>query len=264
MTHIEGSSRGPLITHYVLNPAKKSSSHALIYRMEKNIVTSMKKTLTVILLALTLSCLGAATVYIGGEGGLTLNSIIAGKGYGGYEYNTKASSSFSIPVVVEFTPSFGLQTGVSFVTKSYDYTKTVTTKGVASTILGYTCSNSFIEVPVAFRYSLTFGESRWGAFFTAGGFAGFWAYGNRSGQVTGFTSVQSVDEDTDLSYYNRFQAGVSASLGVECEFGKCDAYLSFGYALTLTNLNRSQKYDSFPVHNSTMTVAAGIMWGVNR
>ncbi len=224
----------------------------------------MKKTMTLLLLTLALCSLSAATVYVGGEIGINSNSVIAGSGYSGYEYSASAGADIAVPVVVEFTPNFALQTGLSLQGKAYGYTKNVTIKGENNTIFAYSVGNSFIELPLSLRMSLNFGGSRWGAFCTVGGYLGYWTYGMRSGAAYGFTSARPVEEETDLSLYNRFEAGVSLAGGVDVEFGSYDAYLLFGYSLSLTDMNKSQKYASYPMHNSTVTVAAGLLWGINK
>lgn len=224
----------------------------------------MKKTMTLLLLTLALCSLSAATVYVGGEVGLNSNSIIAGSGYSGYEYSGGRGVDISLPVVVEFTPNIALQTGASFQMKGYGYMKNVTIKGEKTEILEYSVMNSFVEVPLALRLSLSFGGSRWGAFATLGGYCGYWVYGYRTGDAYGLTSVRPVEEKTDLSLYNRFEAGLSAAVGADVEFGSFDAYLLVGYSISLTDMNKSQKYASYPMHNSTVTVAAGLLWGVNK
>ncbi len=230
------------------------------------IITDMKKLITLLTLVLVVFGLGAATVYVGGEAGLTFNSIIAGRGYNGYEYSKGTGFAVSVPVVVEFSHGLGLQTGASVAFKSYDYSKTITVQSQTGTMLQYRCDNCFLEIPVAFRYSLGFGNSGFGVFATVGGFAGYWVGGMRKGFAYGFMAedTSNVEDDLDLDYYNRWQAGVSAGAGIDYEFGSCDVSLSFTYALALTDLNRSQKYASFPEHNSTLTVAAGILWGINK
>lgn len=166
---------------------------------------------------------------------------------------------------MEFTPNIALQTGASFQMKGYGYMKNAAIKGEKFEILEYSVMNSFIEVPLALRLSLSFGGSRWGAFAVLGGYCGYWAHGYRTGEAYGLTSARPVEEeDTDLSLYNRFEAGLSAALGADVEFGSFDAYLLVGYSISLTDMNRSQKYASYPVHNSTVTVAAGLLWGVNK
>ncbi len=224
----------------------------------------MKKTMTLLLLTLALCSLGAATVYVGGELGINSNSVIAGSGYSGYEYSPSAGAGIAVPVTVEFTPHIALQTGLTFQWKAYGYTKNVTIKGEKNTIFSYGVNNGFMELPLALRLSINFGESRWGAFCTAGGYLGFWTYGERAGDAFGFTSVRPVEEETDLSLYNRFEAGVSLSGGIDVEFGKYEAYLLLGYSISLTDMNKSQKHASYPVHNSTVAVAAGILWGINK
>ncbi len=224
----------------------------------------MKKTMTLLLLTLTLCSLSAATVYVGGEVGINSNSVIAGSGYSGYEYSRGRGFDISVPVVVEFTPNIAIQTGASFQMKGYGYMKNAAIKGEKFEILEYSVMNSFIEVPLALRLSLSFGGSRWGAFAVLGGYCGYWTHGYRTGEAYGLTSARPVEEDTDLSLYNRFEAGLSAALGADVEFGSFDAYLLVGYSISLTDMNRSQKYASYPVHNSTVTVAAGLLWGVNK
>ena len=224
----------------------------------------MKKTMTILLLTLAVFSLGAATVYVGGEAGGNTNAIIAGEGYSGYTYTPASGSSISVPVVVEFSYGMGLETGLSYVKKSYDYDKYIKVAGTEGTLFKYSVENGFLEIPVLFRYSFAIAGSRWNVFAAVGGFAGFWLSGMRTGAVYGFSSERPVEEKTDLSYYNWFQAGVTASAGIGYSFTSCEVYVKAGYSLTLTDLNRSQKHASYPVHNSTVTVAAGILWGINK
>ncbi len=216
--------------------------------------------------------LGAATYSVGFEAGPDYNMVIAGKGYRNYSYRGKVNLTASVPVLIEFTPSLGLQTGLTYAEKDYDYKR-----AAGSSIMGasyfvdtidYTLYNEFLELPVAFRYTFNFGESDWAMYATAGGFVGWWLRGRRMGLAydTGLEpGLTQIDDSVNFDYYNRFEAGVNASLGVKWQFSrKFEAHVQIGYSLALTDMNRYQKHGSYPIHNSTFSITGGVMWGINR
>lgn len=233
----------------------------------------MKKLVTLLTLVLVVFGLSAATVSVGVEGGADYNTIIAGKGYRDYKYSGKFSYTVSVPVVVEFTPSLGLETGLSFTEKDYHYKRTTGTLQYAELsnldTIDYTLYNGFVSFPVAFRYTLSFGEeSDLALYATAGGFVGYWVKGRRTGKVLGASlsvASENIDEAVNFDYYNRFDAGLLATLGLKWQFSeKFDAFVEAGYSLSLTDMNKHQKHGSYPIHNSTVTISGGIMWGINK
>lgn len=224
----------------------------------------MKKTIIILMLVLASFSLSAAVYYVGAEGGVTLNTVIAGKGYRDYKYNLGVGYKVSVPFVVEFTDNLGLETGLSVYGKYYRYSQVVNAYGKKQTNFDLDVRNGYLSLPVAFRLSVPVSSS-FDIFTTLGGFMGFWVYGNRSGSVVnGNSAKESVNEYTDLSLYNIFDAGVRATLGAGMSFGPFLGYLEGEYCLSLTDMNKSQKYGSYHIHNSTFLVTLGILWGINK
>lgn len=211
--------------------------------------------------------LSAAALSVGLEAGADWNGIIAGEGYRNYAYSNKNGFTVSIPVLLELMPSLELETGLSYAMKNYGYSRTVEDDPASVRTLDYSRYNHFIEVPVALRYTDTLGGSGVSLFASVGGFVGFWVYGSRSGYAYSISRNPGLipfDEKTDLENYNICQAGVSASLGVKFKLSdRADSYIRAGYCLALTDLNRAQKYGSYPIHNSTVTLTGAVTWRVN-
>lgn len=216
------------------------------------------------MLALTLVSLNAATYYVGADGGATLSTAVAGKGYRNYTYSYGVGYKAGVPFVVMFNDNLGIKTGVSMYGKYYRYSQTVTGySGEPQTNFLLSIKNGFLEFPIALKADLPL--NGFDLYFTAGGYVGAWLYGNRSGSVhNGNSKAENVSEDTDLNLYNRFDAGVSVSVGGGIEFGQFVGYVEGEYALSLTDMNKSQKFGSFPVHNSTFAVTLGLLWGINK
>lgn len=223
----------------------------------------MKKTIVILMLILASFSLSAAVYYVGAEGGVTLNSVIAGKGYRDYKYNLGVGYKASLPFVITFTDNLGLETGLSVYGKYYKYSQEVSTGNSKQMNFNLDVRNGFLTLPIAFR--LSFPVSSFDIYTTLGGYMGFWVYGNRSGVViNGNSEKESVNEYTDLSLYNIFDAGVRASIGAGMNFGHFFGYLQGEYCLSLTDMNKAQKYGSYPIHNSTFLVTLGILWGINK
>lgn len=227
----------------------------------------MKKTITALFFLLMVFSLSAAALSVGLEAGADWNGIIAGEGYRNYRYSNKTGFTVSIPVLLELMPSLELETGLSYTMKNYGYSRTVEDDSASVRTLDYSRYNHFIEVPVALRYTDTLGGGSVSLFASVGGFFGLWVYGSRSGYAYSISRNPGLipfDEKTDLENYNICQAGVSASLGVKFKLSdRADSYIRAGYCLALTDLNRAQKYGSYPIHNSTVTLTGAVTWRVN-
>ncbi len=223
----------------------------------------MKKTITLLSLVLVAFSLSAATYYVGADGGVTLNNVIAQKGYRNYDYSMGVGYKVSIPIVITFNDNLGLESGVSVYGKYYKYSQTVDAGGKKQANFDLNIRNGFLTFPVAFR--LAFPISNFEIFTTLGGYLGAWVYGNRSGSViNGNDKSESVNEYTDLSLYNRFDAGVRSTVGAGVNFGQFLAYLQGEYDFSITDMNKRQKYGSYKIHNSTFLVTLGILWGINK
>ena len=228
----------------------------------------MKRLTALLLIMLAVFSLPATTISIGFEAGADYNMIITGNGYRNYTYSNKIGIAATLPVLVEFTPSLGLETGISYYMKNYGYSRTVTDGEASVKTLDYERYNHFIEIPVGFHYTYAIPLSNTLSLMaSAGGFIGFWVYGSRAGYAYSATlkpELTHFEEKVNLDHYNIFQAGVYATLGSKWQFSRmADFYVRAGYYLTLTDLNKPQKYGGHPAYNSTITLTAGIMWRVN-
>lgn len=221
--------------------------------------------LSLILLALSLS---AATCYVGFEAGADYNMVIAGKGYRDYSYTGKFNFTSSLPVLIGLTPSIGIETGLSYYARDYGYRRTVKDGSDTYDTLDYVRYNHFIELPVALCYTFNRPDSDNAFFLSGGGFVGYWVSGKRAGLAYNMGTEPGLtpfDEKTDLNSYNRFQAGIIMSLGMKWQLlENMTCHIRLGYSLSLTDLNRYQKYGAYPIHNSTLYLTCGLMWGIKK
>lgn len=226
----------------------------------------MKKIVTILMLffvMVTLCATSATTYYVGAEGGLTINRVVAGKGYRNYKYSTGMGYKASVPVVIMFTDNLGLDTGLSMYGKNYKSSQTVLVDGKDQVNYNLEVTNGFLELPVSFRASISL--DNFDFYITAGGYMGLWLYGNRSGTVVNANEkTESVNETTDLSLYNRFEAGLNTKIGAAINFGSFKGYAQYEYSFALTDMNKGQKYGAYPIHNSTSSFTLGLLWGINK
>lgn len=224
----------------------------------------MKKLTLALFLILTVVSVYGSSVSIGLESGMDYNMIAAGKGYKDYIYSGKFGFTASIPVLIEFTPSLALETGLSYYMKNYGYSRTATDDSVSIKTLDYACYNHFLELPLAFRYTCNIPGSKLSLFASLGGFCGFWVYGSREGYIYSVSTKPGLipfSDITNLESYNVFHAGLLTTLGAQWKFSKrLRASVRAGYSVMLSDLNKREKYGSYPVHNSTVTLTAALMW----
>ncbi len=208
-------------------------------------------------------CATSTTYYVGVEGGLTINSVVAGKGYRNYKYSKEIGYKAAVPVVIMFTDNLGLDTGLVMYGKNYKGSQTVRVDNNNQVNYNLEITNGFLELPVAFRASMSLNSFDF--YITAGGYMGFWLYGNRSGTVVNANNkTEDVNETTDLSLYNRFEAGLTAKAGTAVNFGAFKGYAQYEYSFALTDMNKGQKYGAYPIHNSTSSFTLGLLWGINK
>ncbi len=225
------------------------------------IIGSMKKTVAIIVISAVMLTLGAATYYVGADGGVTLGNVISGGGYRDYRYSWAAGYKASIPVVISLDENIAVETGVSMYGKYYRGSQFLTS------LFTYTyqldVKNGFLEFPLSFR--VTFPVNIVDIYLSLGGFMGAWLYGSRNGTVLDMNGKDvPVDEVTDLSYYNRFDAGMSAKFGVAVNLGAFKLYLENEASLSLTDMNVRQKHGANPIHNFTYAATLGVLWGINK
>ena len=223
----------------------------------------MKKFIAITSLLLAALTLSAATVYVGAEGGVTFNTVVAAKGYRNYRYSPAVGYKVSVPVVVTFNDNMGLETGLGVYAKNHRYSQTVSSSGTEQTNFDLSVSNGFVTLPVLFRFSIP--VKQFDIYASVGGFVGYWVYARKAGYVlNGNSKKENVDTMTDLSLYNQIDAGVAAKLGFDINFGSFQGYVQGEYDLSLTGMNKSQKHGAYITHNSTFCVTLGILWGINK
>lgn len=227
------------------------------------IIDYMKRTFAILMLFSVMLTLSAATYYVGAEGGLAVNTVVAGKGYRNYKYSAEVGFKSSVPVLIMFTDNLGLDTGLAMYGKNYKSYQTVTVDGKKQVNYNLEVNNGYLELPIAFRASLPI--KNFNFYLSVGGYMGAWLYGSRSGTVVnGNDKVEEVNETTDLSLYNRFDAGLLARIGADVGFGAFKLYAQYEYAFSVTDMNKSQKYGAYPIHNSTFSITLGALWGINK
>ncbi len=223
----------------------------------------MKKTIALLMLLVVVASLGATTYYAGLDGSVVLSNIAAGKGYRDYKYKESSGYKVSIPVVMMFTKNFGLDTGVLLYEKNYNYSQTVTAYGQTQKNFDLDIRNLYLEFPLAFRSSVAFDELDF--YCSLGGYIGALLYGERSGEVMNINGTyDKVNEITDLSLYNRFDAGVSAKVGVGVNMGRFRFYYDAEYDYSLTDLNKWQRHGAYHIHNASFALTFGLLWRINK
>lgn len=218
----------------------------------------MKKTVSSILMVLVVLSLPASSLLFGIGGGRTYNSIIAGDNYRAYSYPGSFEWKTGLPVTVECTSHFGFETGLSLTGKAYFVEREAS--GVKTTDIEE--RNVFLTVPLSLRVSLKWVDNV-SIFFSLGGYAGWYLGGARSGSVLSLDSAPvSVSDSVDMVYRSRYAYGVTASLGYTADISNLRFSLSLGYSLDLSDMHREQTFHSYPIHNSTFDISAGLQWRV--
>ncbi len=224
----------------------------------------MKKTVTILLLLSVMLSLSATTYYVGADGGMTATMVVAGEGYRDYKYSVGLGYKASVPVVIMFDKHLGLDTGISLYGKYYKSAQSIKSGSTSQDNFVLDVKNGFLEFPIALRAILPIGSSI-DAYFSLGGYVGWWLYGVRSGSVMNMNDEkESVSEMTDLSYYNRLDAGISTKIGCGYSFDSFRLYGENEFAFSLTDMNKAQKYGAFPIHNITYSVTLGLLWRIDK
>lgn len=219
----------------------------------------MKKALTIFLLSLSVFTLSATDYYLGAEGGIAFNTVVAGKGYRNYKYSVSSGYKVSVPFTIMFTKNYGLDTGLSLYGKNYKYSQRVAVSSTSNqTNFNLKIENIFLELPVSFR--LNFPLKSFDLYCSLGGYVGWWLYGDRSGTtINGNGNGEAVDEITDLSLYNRIDAGVSVEFGADINFyERFRSYIEAEIAFSATSMNKKQKFGAYLTHNATLSITLGM------
>ncbi len=229
----------------------------------------IKRLLAIFVLSLTTFAISAASLFIGAEAGGDLNLIRAGNGYRDYKYIPYVGASLSLPVSVELTDYLTLDTSARFIWKNYQYQREATqtnsdgTTTTAKTI-DFKLRNVYVELPLTINYSFVAFRNNSKLFAGAGGYIGYWISSSRSGGmlIDDFGSLDSVNDKPDLSHSNRFQYGLIARCGYIFDIGKLRNTVSLEYDFAISSLNKGYRVNSFPIYNSSITVAYSLLWRV--
>ncbi len=221
----------------------------------------MKKTAAIFIMMLIVFSLTAGSFYAGAGSGVGVNSIISGENYRGYTYSPSSGYSLSADVLYSFNDWAGIGSGITLSGRNYVLERYYR----GSAIQNLKIDNVFIEIPVLAVFT-TPSYKGFSLFGSVGGYAGFWAWGKEKGESSGInmSEASSVDQKTDLSRRNRFEAGFRAKLGCSVDFSRLKVQFSLGYDLSLTDMNLSQKKGGYPLYNSTFTVGCALMWRLTR
>ncbi len=219
----------------------------------------MKKLTVFCIFLLSLMSLSAAVYYVGADGGVTFNSVIAGKGYRDYKYDYSVGYKAEVPVVISFNDYLAFESGVSIYGKNYKYSQSVKDQ----VNFDYTINNGFLSFPFSLKVSYPIKD--FSLFLSLGGYMGGWLYGSREGTAVSQNDREvDVSEKTDLSHYNRFDAGIRVRIGAGYEFYCIKVYTAVEYLYSLSDMNKRQKYGSYPIHNSTFALTLGLLYRINN
>ena len=220
----------------------------------------MKKFIVFCVFLFVLMNLSAVDYHIGANGGVTFNTVVAGKGYRDYTYDYRTGYKAGVPFVVSFNDYFGLESGIAVYGKNYRYTQSVEYNN--QTNFDYVIRNGFLSFPLSVYASYPMKD--FFVFLSLGGYVGVWLYGSREGTAFNQNDRKvDVSEKIDFSYYNRFDGGIRLCLGAGYEFHSFEIYTAFEYLYSISDMNKRQKYGSFPIHNSTFSITLGLLYRIN-
>lgn len=216
--------------------------------------------------------LSAAGYYLGADGGVTFNTVVAGKGYRNYKYDYRVGYKAEVPFLVTFNDYVGLESGVAIYGKNYRYSQKVeydvrgTFSGrvehISQVNFDYIIRNGFLSFPLSFRASLPIGD--FSLFLSLGGYVGVWLYGGREGTAINQNDIEvKVKDNVDFSAYNRFDGGLRLRVGADYSFYSFRIYTAFEYLYSLADMNKKQRNGAYPIHNSTFSITLGILYRFN-
>ncbi len=222
----------------------------------------MKRIIVICVLLGTLMSLSAAGYYLGADGGVTFNTVVAGKGYRNYKYDYRVGYKAEVPFLVTFNDYVGLESGVAIYDKNYRYYQKVDVGSSTQVNFDYIIRNGFLSFPLSFRASFPIDD--FSLFLSLGGYLGVWLYGGREGTAVNQNDIEvKVKDNVDFSAYNRFDGGLRLRVGADYSFYSFRIYTAFEYLYSLTDMNKKQRNGAYPIHNSTFSITLGILYRFN-
>ena len=160
-----------------------------------------------------------AQLQMGVTAGSSVNTLSTHTHYA-YDLNYKKSWgwTFGIPVTYSFNEWFALRADAILVQKNYGMDRGGFFRGRG---IGYDVRSEYFSLPVVTQFS--FGDKRLRGFINGGGYVGYWLSYHRTEGVLTFMDllrnahrkVYSDKNDFDSRRDNRFDAGVTAGVGME-------------------------------------------------
>ncbi len=221
----------------------------------------MKRIIVICTLLVFLISLSASEYYIGADGGVTFNTVIAGSGYRDYKYDWRQAYKAEVTFAAALNNYFALESGISMYEKNYEYSQSVEYNN-NQTNFDYTIRNGFLSFPFSVRSSYPIKDFSF--FLSLGGYVGVWIYGFREGTAINQNGREvDVSEKTDLSYYNDFDGGIRLRVGADYKFYSFKIYTALEYLYSISDMNKRQKRGAYPIHNSTFAITVGLLYRIN-
>ena len=198
---------------------------------------------------------------VGVTGGRSINTLSTHTHYAyDLNYDTSWGWAFGIPVTYSFNEWFALRADAMLVQKNYGMNRGGFFRGRG---IGYDVRSEYFSLPVVTQFS--FGGKRLRGFINGGGYVGYWLSSHRTEGVMTFMDwlqnvhrqVYSEKNDFDSRRDNRFDAGVTAGVGMEYILTpRIGITIEARQYYGLTNLYKN-KIVGEPRYNTTWTFQVG-------
>lgn len=233
---------------------------------------------TVLALSLLLiSFSSKAQFYLGIEGGWNYNHLHTSVGYREFtKYENVNGYTIGIPEQYQVNNWLAIRSGLSFIQKNYQLTRTHYYSGVY-----HKSTNNYLQLPVAGNF--IFGTPRIKGFVNLGGYIGYWMSTNNKGVSFApyFQSDPSGDNygilpNNEPHQYNekyafdsrkdrRVELGWLAGGGVSYEFAqKYRLFIEYRYYHAITDQQKSYSINQIPRYNETGVIQVGCLFRLGR
>ncbi len=230
----------------------------------------MKKLIVSLLLGLLAlqSVFANSSLNIGVEAGYNYNIINTATGWSGTVNGNWHGFDVSVPVEYRVNNWFSLNTGIRWIMRSSEYTKTSTAMPDDRYVDNYIQMHHAIDIPFTLRFSLPLDEFR--LFVGGGAYVGVRVLDYAKGESLIDISNAPYGDYWDEYYAhleftaddNLFDAGLIAEIGTSYEFeGAGSFYILARYQYGLTSLAKDS-YMAAHSYFDSISVDAGFMWRV--
>ena len=200
----------------------------------------MLKKLILLILLIISAPLFASELLIGVEAGYNYNIINTTTGWEGTFHRNGHGFDVAIPIEYRVNNWFSLSTGIRWVMRSSEYTKTSKELNV-NFVDDYTLMHHAIDIPLTLRFSLPINSFR---IFVGGG---------------AYIGVRTFDFESGS---NLFDAGLIAELGASYDFENYGSFYLLGrYQYGLTSLAKDS-YMASHTYFDSISVDAGFAWRI--